>query len=165
MKRWQRRTLGILAIGGGGVGVAVSVAQAWQVGWSLALVFLAVAVALYAWGIGCGVALLEERPRAEHANFWFWLAQVPVFTSPFATYFFSAGALLLVKVDFWPMAIHWNAFLGSQFTFQVGMHQPYGFGLNFLALVICFWLWRWFDLRPAPDQTIGTGASPGTEAN
>lgn len=165
MKRWQRRTLGVLATGGGAIGIAISMMQVAQIGWSFSLLFLAMGMALYAWGMACGVALLESQPRAEHANFWFWLVQVPIFTSPIATYFFSAGAVFLVKVDFWPLGIHWNAFLGSQFSLQVGMAQPYGFGINFLALGICYWLWRWFDFRPAPGQTIGTGAASAAEAN
>lgn len=160
MKRWQRRTLGILDIGGGSLGIAISVMQVAQTGWSFSQLILALAIAMYAWGVACGVALFEDSPRAEHANFWFWLVQVPILTSPLASYLFTSGAFALVKINFWPPGYAANAMIGSQFNFSFNSSAPWGIGVNLLALGICWWLWRRLEPNhPAPAAgTSGTGA-------
>lgn len=158
MKRWQRRTLGILDIGGGAIGIAVSMLQVGQAGWSILLVLIALAMAMYAWGIACGVALFEHKPGAELANFRFWLVQVPILSSPMVSYVFMSGAFVLVKVDFWPPGYAANAYLGSQFNFSIGTSAPWGIGVNLLALGICWWLWRQLEPSRPATGTSDTGA-------
>lgn len=142
MKRWQRRTLGLLDIGGSSLGITVALMQAWQTESTLGLLLVGIALAMYVCGMACGVALFEHHPRAERANFWFWLVQVPIISSPLISYMFTAGAFALVRVNFWPFGYSANAMLGSQFNFTLGTQVPWGIGVNAVALFICWWLWR-----------------------
>src|SRR5688500_19869003 len=78
----QRRTLGVLALGGGAVGFAAGIAlllsRTNPLEWAFCIAFCT----LYAWGIWCGIRLLEGKPGAERANLKFWLVQIPSFGSP-----------------------------------------------------------------------------------
>ena len=108
MQRWQRRTLGILALGGGAIGVAatteVLVRTSGLGNWLICLPV----VALYAWGVVCGLFLLEERPGAERSNLHFWIVQIPMFTSPLATWSLSSGFYAGALLQFEPFKLNVN---------------------------------------------------------
>ena len=72
MKLWQRRTIGILTLGGSFVGVVLAFGELVSSDRPILsrLVVLAF-VGLYAWGVWCGAQLLEGADRAIHANRFF----------------------------------------------------------------------------------------------
>jgi len=141
MKLWQRRLLGLLAIGGGVLGVTVAiplVAQATRViEWVIFILF----VGVYAWGVWGGLILIEGRPRAERINRWFWLIQIPAFTTPAIGYSLSCGFHFVVSLTFSPFKLGVSSYLGSSYNFQLLQDdQPFSIGVNLFALVVFLWL-------------------------
>ena len=156
MKIWQRRALGILAIGGGVVGVTACVTSLFNstylVRWALYIVF----ASLYAWGVWCGVKLFESQPNALRYNRRFWLIQVPVLNSPLLAYSMASGFHLTLSLDLTPFNLGFNFLVGSTFNFSLFQwDQPLSFGVNVFAFGIYLWMAREF-----PDAPPGEVQSP-----
>lgn len=135
MRIWQRRMLGILAVGGGAVGVVVCLAMfARQMG-PLSYFLILFGSAIYGWGIWCGVKLLEAAPGASGSNRWFWAIQIPVLQSPVIGYVFSSGALLDIYAQANPLKFGFNWLVGSQFNYELLQPgKPLVVGVNVFAL-------------------------------
>jgi hypothetical protein len=155
MKLWQRRALGILAVGGGAVGATVGMTTLLRstrvIEWLIYIGFSS----LYAWGVWCGVKLLEGQPDAEKYNRRFWLIQVPALNSPLLGYTMVCGFHVTLSLDLTPFKLGANFHAGSQFTFSLMQwDQPLSFGVNIFALGIFLWMARKFpDVRPAEEQS------------
>src|SRR5688572_28338299 len=119
MKLWQRRVLGILAVGGGAIGFTVGVTaligSTRVIEWVMCLAFCV----LYAWGIWCGIRLLERQPDAEMLNRRFWLSQIPALKTPLFGYIMACGFHLTVSLDFTPFKLGAKFDLGSNFNFSL----------------------------------------------
>lgn len=158
MKRWQRRALGILTLGGSAVGVSLALSIMFTrqrpIEWALYLVF----ILLYAWGAWCGVKLLEQQPGAERSLFRFWLIQIPTFQTPLIGYFMSCGFHVTVSMQFDPILFGTNFLLGSMFQYSLlQSHLPWMMGINLFAAAIAWWLLRQSRLA---KQASGAEASP-----
>jgi hypothetical protein len=158
MKLWQRRTLALLAIGGGGVAWALS----WSVlpgqklmGWILGVGF----GAIYGWGMWTGVKLLEQRPGAERSMRRFWMVQIPVLSSPMIGYKLISGFHLTIYLQLAP-AFKVGAHFDLGGTFQYSLLQagePFIIGVNVFALGIVIWLNQLYP-KHAPALVPQAGA-------
>jgi hypothetical protein len=155
MKPWQRRILGILAVGGGSLGTGISVIALIRatrvIEWLTYIVFSC----LYAWGVWCGVKLLEGQPDAEMHNRRFWLIQVPAFSSPLVGYSMFCGFHATLSLDLTPLGFNANFHAGSQFNLSLlQWEQPLSLGVNVFALGIFLWMARQFpDARSTEVQS------------
>jgi hypothetical protein len=148
MKTWQRRTLGILALGGGFLGVVMILIQVIAGTMTAGVMLLHLPfVALYAWGTWCGLLLIEGQPVLRR-NRWFWMVQVPYCATPIITYLFYAGVAGLAAFNFSAMRIRGTMVFGSQFQFNVNHPTDWELGINVFALAIALWIWR-LERRPA----------------
>jgi hypothetical protein len=144
MQLWQRRILGILALGGSVVGLGVGstgllLATGPVVGKLLSLPFLG----LYCWGIWCGLRLLEGAESAYRLNRLFWALQIPYLTSPYVGYFFASGAYLFITFNLSDTRMGFQAYMGSQFGYSLlQSEKPLVIGINVFALAIFFYFTR-----------------------
>lgn len=143
MKLWQRRTVGILTLGGGAIGLAAGLtllmSRSNSIEWLLCIAFIAV----YVWGIWCGARLLEGAVGAERSTLKYWLVQVPTFTSPFLGYFLSSGFHSTVALQIAPLKLTASFMTGSSFTYSLMQpEQPWSIGFNLFAAAIVWWLAR-----------------------
>ncbi|MFT3805451.1 hypothetical protein [Arenimonas sp.] len=153
MKSWQRRALGILALGGGAVGISAFLALIMTRGNPIEWFFCSVFILLYAWGVWCGVRLLEQQPGAERSMLKYWLIQVPAFGSPYFGYAMSSGFHATVALQFNPMKLNGNFLFGSSANYSLlQADQPWFVGANLFALGIAWWLWR-VVARSSPVST------------
>lgn len=161
LNNWQRRGLGILALGGGAVGFASSMSAVLQTQVLTANTILpfTLALAFFAWGIWCGVQMLEGGRQALYRNALFWLAQVPLLQTPVFGYTVFCGAQLQVFAKLSPLQLgFFGSGFGAQFSLNLG--QPgarFAIGVNLVALCISFWLMRKCEsaepaLSPAPAR-------------
>jgi hypothetical protein len=152
VKLWQRRVLGILAVGGGAIGVAATLTTLLQRSNPIEWFFCAGFAALYGWGIWCGVKLLEGMPGAERSNAKFWLIQVPTFSSPVLGYFMSSGLHFTVYWQPSPFGLRANFLLGSLFNYSLMQRDsPISVGVNLFALAVAWWLMRCFPSNNSFD--------------
>lgn len=144
MANWQRRALGILAIGGGAIGLSSTmIAVLQRQGLATTNFFvLALGVAFFGWGIWCGVQMIEGGAQAVRRNATFWFFQVPLLQTSVLTYVAFCGAQLQAYVTLSRFDIKFHfAVLGAQYGLSVG--QPVtttAFGVNVFAAGIAFWL-------------------------
>lgn len=140
MQQWQRRLLGILALGGGFTGLAVGLSLLLAPGSFLGKLLSVPFLGLFTWGMVCGLRLLEGRDDALRQNFYFWLAQVPFLMSPVLGYSFSSGASLHFKYQ--PSLYKWDFFarFGSQFEYSLLQGKPFIVGINVVAAGVCCFL-------------------------
>lgn len=161
LSNWQRRGLGILAIGGGAIGVASSMTALLhgQVPRANNILPFTLAMAFFLWGIWCGVQMLEGGRRALVRNALFWLAQVPLLQTSVFGYTVFCGAQLQVFAKLSPFQVgFFGSGFGAQFSLNLG--QPgarFAIGVNLVALCISFWLMRKCEnagpaLSPAPAK-------------
>jgi hypothetical protein len=108
----------------------------------------------------CGVRLLEGARGAERANGWFWLAQVPAFSSPVLGYFLSSGFHFTLYLQPSPLDVRVNFLLGSLFQYSLLQPQaPVSIGLNFFALAVACWLFRGLPPNNSSKPTPLRGAA------
>jgi len=141
MKLWQRRLLGLLAIGGGSIGVTQCFVAMTSSSRVVEWIFVLAALGFYCWGIWCGTRLIESQPGAERANRRFWLMQVPTFSTPLAGYFLTCGLHVTVKLEFAPFKAGANFLLGSTFDYSLLQSDaPIFVGMNIFAFGVAGWL-------------------------
>jgi hypothetical protein len=140
-----RLLLGTVAVIGGVLGIVVLVPLL-AVGSRLGfpgeyLLFLA--FALYVYGIWGGVGALRDRNGWQTHAKYFWLFQVPAFSSPAFAYFVASGAGVWVYARVSPLGAGAHAYLGSAVQFAVGKGHPgFALGVNLLALGVAFAIHR-----------------------
>jgi hypothetical protein len=150
MKLWQRRTLGILTLGGGAVGFAAALTllltRSNPIEWLFCIGF----IAIYTWGVWCGARLLESQPGAEQSTLKYWLIQIPAFGSPLFGYFLASGFHTTVALQIFPLKFNANFLLGSTFNYSLMQSgNPWFIGVNVFAIGVVWWLARKVP-QPAP---------------
>jgi hypothetical protein len=104
--------------------------------------------------------MLEGAPGAERANLKFWLAQVPVLSSPVVGYFFANGFHLTVTLQASPLKLNANFLLGSTFNYSLlDPNKPFVIGINVFALLVALWLVRQIRRQPPPNNSFKADAS------
>lgn len=162
MKIWQRRGLGILALGGSAIGLgSCPAALASQAPGLVGNAVILLGAALFAWGLACGVWMLEGKPEAASRNAWFWLMQGPLVQTPVFGYMGFCGARLHLLVKLSPVEFGFAAnVLGTQFGLNFGPPgQRIVFGVNVLALALAAFINR-SAARAAPPVSATRVASP-----
>lgn len=139
MKLWQRRSLGMLTLGGSAIGLAsCPAALASQAPGLVNDGGIVLGAALFVWGLACGVWMLERKAEAASRTAWFWLVQVPLVQTPVFDYMSFCGARLHLRAKLSPVEFGFAAnVLGTQFGLDFGQPgQRVGFGVNVLALAL-----------------------------
>lgn len=101
--------------------------------------------ALYAYGVWSGLQALRQRARWARGARWFWLAQVPAYSSPVFSLFISCAAGVWPYVRFGPTGLGAgvSAYLGSGFRWSYGQGSPaLVVGINALALAAAVYLFH-----------------------
>jgi len=151
MNVWFRRLLLILTIGGGFVGVARTIQFFSHVDKVIAYVVLLAFVCLYGYGIFLGVKLSEGPAPLRHLRVYFGL-QIPFISSPIVAYRFATGFQTTIAIT--QSGLGWDVrFLGSEGQFAILSQEPWGVGINVIALAIVFLLYSRLALVPE-DATL-----------
>jgi hypothetical protein len=137
---WERRVLGVLALGGAFTGVVLLLATLMQdATWFTRLLLLPV-LAFYAWGIVCGIQMLEGSPDAIESNTWYWIVQIPCVVTPLIGGFLTSGASVTIGLQSIDPLLFWAVNLGTRYKFAVFDGSPITVGVNLLAVAAVIWL-------------------------
>jgi hypothetical protein len=141
MKRWTRRVLGVLQVGGGFAGL---LAIANELGGDAPRggLGLALFAALLVFGMAAGVALLEGTRWGRRSSIVFWWLQLPVFSSPTIAYALWSGAMLSIGVNFSEVQIGIKADWGAGIEFLLLRDRPYVLAVNLFAVLALYALSR-----------------------
>ena len=151
LSKWERRVLGVLALGGSFLGLVLGSALLVSTKSLLAQFLTVPFLCMYLWGIWCGIALLEQRHNSTRDNVMFWFVQIPYLTSSIAGYSFASGSL--VYVTYMPSSSSSGLLyrFGSQFEYSLlKSGTPFVFGVNLFALAVVLWLT--YRLRATPPN-------------
>ena len=142
MKDWQRRTIGVLTLGGSAIGLVAIFTNIplFQVD-KISLAIVSVFILLFLYGLYVGVLTLESRDSAYSLLLPFWVAQVPVVQS----HYFSYGLYTGVKFDVLlksnaDLGFEWSG--GAHFTFQLFPGDSLAIGANVAAIVVVSMIWK-----------------------
>jgi len=142
MKTWQRRTIGALMLGGSSIGLAAIASEIpiTQLGGVFLMIVVAFVV-LFVYGIAVGVLMIENAVGARALALPFWLAQIPVIQSAWISYGLYTGAKVdvLLKSDF-DIGFVWSG--GAQFSFYLLPGDSGAVGVNLVAAVVSYLLWK-----------------------
>jgi hypothetical protein len=133
MNAWFRRLLLILTIGGGFVGLVLTTQFFSQANKVIAYIMLLAFVALYGYGILVGLKLSEGPTPLRHLRAYFIL-QIPLISSPLVAYRFCSG--LQATVAMIPPSVGFDFRFGSEWHFAISSSDPWGVGVNLVALAI-----------------------------
>ncbi|MYN06326.1 hypothetical protein [Pseudoduganella aquatica] len=162
MNKWQRRGLGILALGGGAIGFSsiMNTHLQRQAPSTNSFIAIVLATAFFLWGVYCGVQMLEGNRKALFQNAVFWLVQAPLLQSPALGYAAFCGAQAQVLVKLSPVEVGISgSVLGAQFGLNLGQPgERIAIGVNLFALCISFWLMQKYE-RAAPTSPLGAATS------
>lgn len=162
MQQWQRRILGILAIGGSALGITIGLQLLFSTGNPIAWLFTSIFIGLYTWGIWCGVRMLEAHDNSAHFNFVFWAVQIPLLQSPYFGYFFSSG--LFSTLTFKPSTVKFDFlfWLGSKFEYSLMQaEKPLVLGINVFALAVAAFLYSQVRKAPSNNSVRSFPSTPG----
>lgn len=139
MKLLTRRILGVLPIVGCGAGLS-TLALTWRSSPhdAATIAVLAAFAAAYVVGAVAGWMLLEGRRRATAANFFYWLIQVPQFTTFPLAYGFWTPLSVIAWLNPASSGGVFSAHLGSTHRFSVfNAGNDWAIGLNLFAALCC----------------------------
>ena len=141
---WQRRTFGILQLGGGVLGTALCAYYIAQQSSWISMLLFGLGAAAYIWGMACGVELLRASPHGLADSRLFWAVQIPVLQTSIAGYSFSCGLTVVTFVRWEPdVFAGMFTYFGSQFGFSLFQAAPQSFvGVNVFALATCIFFTR-----------------------
>lgn len=143
MKQWQRRTIGILTLGGGVTGVTVLLSHVLGTSHPVAWVLGMIGIGLYAWGTWCGVRLLEASPGAEELTMRYWMLQIPSVSTPVFGFFLSGGFHFTLGLQVAPLNLQWTTRIGSVFNYSLlNFSAPWSLGVNLAAVAVVYFLNR-----------------------
>ena len=164
MRRWQKRALGVVTLGGAATGFLMTVTSLSSAKNALTLSVGLVFATIFAWGVWCGMHILEGDENAENAAMWYWSIQVPSIESPMITYSLSSGLYGGAKLKFIPSISIWvDGAIGSSFRFWLGQAgAPWVIGMNLAAAAIVAWL---FYRQQHVLVHAGTPAPRSTQEN
>lgn len=137
MNRKIESLIGILGLGGGYLGFTITLQYLIQTKGILSTTISLIFCALYAIGIFVGYKLITEKNELTYRlNLYFWLIQTIAIYSPGITYFFSAGAFLIIGSN-----ISLNFQFGSKFDFYIlSFKQPFILYVNLIAVYFSWFL-------------------------
>lgn len=162
MNIWERRIIGTLTLGGSFLGLVLWLMLAVGQSQLLAKILSAPFALGYLWGLWCGIQLLEGNGRGLRQSTWFWVIQIPTFSSPVLGYLFTSGAYVTVTYLPATSSFNWMMTLGSKFECSLMQaDKPWMFGINFIAIVVAsllFWRFRNAHLAAA-TETSATAAT------
>jgi hypothetical protein len=154
MNTWLRRLLLILTIGGGFIGIGLTAPFFSQADKVIAYIALLAFLGLYVWGIFLGVRLSEGSASLRHLRLYFGL-QIPFISSPVIAYRFSTGLQVTLAMIRSGLRCDWR--LGSEGQFAISSAEPWGIGINVVALAIVCLLYSRLAVFPedttCPDLT------------
>jgi len=142
MKNWQGRAIGVLTLGGSAIGLAAIVTEVpISTLQGLTLLIVAVFAVVFVYGIAVGVLIIEKAEKSLSLALPFWLAQVPVFQSAWITYGLYTGAKfdVLFGSDL-NINFVWSG--GAHFTFYLFPGDAAAVGVNVVAIVVCYMIWK-----------------------
>jgi ABC-type xylose transport system permease subunit len=154
MKIWERRVVATITLGGSYLGLVLwATLVAGPAPWLAKLVSFPFML-LYAWGVYCGVQLMEGQGKGLASAAWYWLIQVPSFTSPLLGYLFTSGAYALVSYTPSTAGLTYLFIFGSKFEYSLLQpDKPFSFGINLFALLVAgllFWRFRQAHMATPP---------------
>ena len=136
MKTWQRRTIGILTLGGSATGFVIVLQELFNgAGDNYWLIILLAALILYGFGVFVGVMIFEDHDRMRQFALPFWALQIPYLTSAWLSFEFSSGARFILALTE-GASIEFYGGAGSRFSFYLANGAPFSIGVNFVAIVI-----------------------------
>jgi hypothetical protein len=97
-------------------------------------------IVVYLLGIAIGIGVVEQRNGATLAAALFFAAQIPLIVSPAISYQLATGAFLYLVFEADRIAVPFS--IGSTFSFFVGGSAPVSVGVNVLASVGTYVMWR-----------------------
>ena len=134
--------MGVFTLGGSSIGLA---AIASEISFSqmaaMSLVLFALFAVLFCFGIAVGVLIIEETRDALSLALPFWLAQIPVFQSPWLSYALYTGAKFTILFES-DIDIHFEWAGGSYFNFYLFPGASGAIGVNIVAIVVSYWIWK-----------------------
>jgi hypothetical protein len=154
MNAWFRRLLLVLTVGGGFLGLALTLQLFATADKAIVYLTLLAFVGLYGYGIFVGLKLSEGFNPIAHLRFYFAL-QVPFISSPVIAYRFCSGLQATVAIIYrggeivaeglhLESGLRWDCRLGSEWKFAILSSEPWGCGVNLVALILMFLLYsRW----------------------
>ncbi len=139
--RWSKRLHLVLTVGGGFLGFC-NIVQAiasdhdrQAAEWVIVLIF----AFLYFFGVVCGLRYNEGSDRWRPLLVYY-LIQIPMFTSPSLSYFFTSAFSLAFGL--WGGTVGLNGGLGSTWMFTIHHMQPWGIAINLVPLLLLLSLFR-----------------------
>ena len=142
MDAWQRRTIGVLTLGGSAVGFTAIIDRVPILEMrGISLVIVGVFAAFFVSGLIIGLFLIEGKKKTLPLAMAFWVAQIPVVSAPFVRYDLFTGTKLDITLS--PgltLNFKWGG--GAEFNFNLFQGDSLAIGLNVVAAVIAVLLWR-----------------------
>lgn len=147
MPRWLSFLYGISAVAGSIVGLVSMIPlllQGGHFGFPGELLLL-LSLSFYAFGIWSGIKAIRRRDGWSRSARWFWLAQVPMFSSSTFSFLISCAAGLWVygRYSSQGLGAGASAYLGSGLRWSYGQGTPeVVVGINILALLAALFLFK-----------------------
>lgn len=134
---WRYPLLTIFTIGGGTAGAMSCIGVLRSAGSVRNAIAIVVLLMLYVFGIVAGLAFTKSGTTSSRWVRAFLLVQVPLISSPFITFNFSALASYVISVTLGHLAVHFSWLLGSDWAialFQAGSEVTVG--VNVVPLLL-----------------------------
>lgn len=160
---WERRVLGVLALGGAFTGLVLILATLVQDATWVFRLFMVPGLAFYVWGITCGVRMLEGTPDAIEVNRWYWIVQIPYVDTPLVGGFFTSGASVIIGLQSGESLLFWALHMGSRYKLAVFDFSSMVIGVNVFALAVVAWLKHRARQAEAADAQAGAPADAGSD--
>lgn len=144
MKSKMESIIGVMGLGGSYLGLAVTLQYALQIQSILTIIIALIFATLYLFGIFTGYKLLTEKRESTYKlNLYFWLIQTLAIYSPIITYFFSAGAFIVLGPNLTEFTLAFNLQFGSKFAFYTfNSEQPFILYVNLVAAYFSWFLYK-----------------------
>ena len=142
MKNWQACSIGILTFGGSVIGcglMAYYIFGSWPN--ILAMTILSLFAIIFGYGVHLGVQILRGADRSLENAIFFWVAQIPIFTSNYLSFNFNTGGAIWLSINAEGI-VRFFPFVGSYATLNIGVEETTSAGANLLAVAIVILLLR-----------------------
>lgn len=154
MKRWVRCLLIVTEIGGGFGGLTgLLIERPWSTSIPPDSILSALFGVLYIFGIIAGLTLVEWQRLGIKLSLVYQALQIPIVASPLLTYEFFSG--LQIGVCWYEDRVIALFQIGFRIVLSVTRQNPWGGGLNLLALTLFVYLL--LKLRPKVQDVAPCG--------